>query len=332
MKPAAGWPVVYFHHALGKGKVHALDIAGALVARGFAVIASDAPFHGERSRCTERAHCVAPGTCDEATGACSTALADLDSDGIPDASGGIGRGAPYFNTDNPFAIRDNIRQTVVDAAALLRAVKLGGADRLTGVGVQSIPLLDGDRVHFLGQSLGGIVGTMLLAVDSLPQRGVLSVPGGPWVFGIAAQSAVFSPFVAEIAKARGVEPGSFEELQILTTFQWILDAADAVSFAPFVKTEQLEDPVTQGKVTAKSVIVQKAALDRTVPAGATQRLADLIGVSTTRTTFAGQDHGFLLHPSPDATATAAAQAQAALFLETGDVCVPKLVDGTCTVP
>ena len=64
--------------------------------------------------------------------------------------------------------------------------------------------MDGDRVHdtglgtiaYAGHSLGGIYGTIFLAVDSRVRVGVLAYPGGP-VSEVARLSPVFRPLVKD---------------------------------------------------------------------------------------------------------------------------------------
>jgi hypothetical protein len=51
-KPAGGWPVTIFGHGLKQSRSDFLRIAGALTAAGQIVIATDVPFHGDRTSCT----------------------------------------------------------------------------------------------------------------------------------------------------------------------------------------------------------------------------------------------------------------------------------------
>jgi poly(3-hydroxybutyrate) depolymerase len=41
-------------------------------------------------------------------------------------------------------------------------------------------VLDPERVYYFGASLGGIMGSVLMAYDPFIERGVLGVPGGAW--------------------------------------------------------------------------------------------------------------------------------------------------------
>ena len=70
--PAKGWPVVLFQHGTYASKSAALLMADRLAAAGYATLAFDVIYHGDRSWCTRDTHCVAPGTCDVQTGQCTT--------------------------------------------------------------------------------------------------------------------------------------------------------------------------------------------------------------------------------------------------------------------
>jgi dienelactone hydrolase len=80
--PAGGWPVVIFGHGLTSRKEATMAIANSLAAGGFATLAIDVVYHGERTTCvgsksvlmasTDDAACANPTTqmCDATTGRC----------------------------------------------------------------------------------------------------------------------------------------------------------------------------------------------------------------------------------------------------------------------
>ena len=71
---------------------------------------------------------------------------------------------------------DGTRQTVVDLMQLIRVIEVGIDVDSDGVGD-----LDPSRVSFFGNSLGGIYGTILLAVESNIRVGVAGAAGGATV-------------------------------------------------------------------------------------------------------------------------------------------------------
>jgi dienelactone hydrolase len=325
--PSAGWPLVLYQHGLNQARVDIHKIADQLAKEGFATIAFDTIYHGPRSWCTMDAHCAASGaTCTVATGKCSTgALKDSNNDGIPDASG-----VHFLNVANPFAIRDNIRQHVIDAAALLRAVVLGGASGITGGTVKFNPA----AVSLVGQSLGGILGTLVLATDSAPLRGVLNVPGSP-LPQIILTGPNYKTMKDAVLKSFGVTEGTAGFLQLENTFHWILDPADPGNFGEYVNLSQLKDEVksTSGTVLIpkKDVIVQLAGKDQTIPVALGKYLAATIGADTTKTLYANQGHGFLLTAdTTEPKSKDAAQIQVTTFLKDGKtICTPNVTTGAC---
>lgn len=330
--PTSGWPVVLVQHGLGRSKSDFLAVANTLATAGLAAVAFDVIYHGERSWCTKDSHCASSGaTCDTKTGKCSTGSLKTDSSGLPDASG-----ARFLNTDNPFAVRDNMRQHVVDAGAMLRALALDAEAGLTdSSSTTGVVAFDQTKVYYVGQSLGAILGTLVLATDAVPKRGLLNVPGAP-VVDVILTAPSFKSIKDALLKAQGITEGSLAYQQLKTTFTWILDPADPGNFAQYLETKQLVDQTsTSGaKVPAKEVMVQLAGKDQTIPTKLGQYLAGLAGISTSemqKTTFTDQGHSFLFSPDPSTSlaATKAAQTQMATFLLTGQVCTPNTSSGTC---
>lgn len=333
--PATGWPTVVFQHGLGASKTAVFSVADSLAKAGYATIAFDSPYHGSRSWCVKDAECDG-GTCDTKTGTCSSGkLKDSNGDGTPDASGND----RFLNTANPFAIRDNLRQYIIDASALLRTLTLDCSAAGPGCSLSGTTTvkLDLTKVDFVGVSMGSILGTMLLATDPLPRRAVLNVPGAPAadIFLAENSSPTFKSTKDALLKAQGITEGTAEHVQLLTTFNWIMDPADPGNFAGFVQaaaaSKRLDDLVQTGKkVTQKDVIVQLAGNDQVIPrVPFGDYLANVIGADTTKTVYAGQGHSFLMKAEPSLAATGAAQTQMATFLATGTVCTPNLTTGAC---
>lgn len=80
--PMGGWPVVIYGHGLTRTRADSMAIANAIASAGFATIAIDVVFHGDRTTCvgskavtmqaTDDAACANPVTqlCDATTGRC----------------------------------------------------------------------------------------------------------------------------------------------------------------------------------------------------------------------------------------------------------------------
>ncbi len=165
--PAEGYPVVVFQHALGQSKTTALAIASQLAAQGFATVAIDAVGHD--SRAVRVSSSAAIGCADAGTPPmcarpdCGPSPVDAPQCYAP------------FLSPNLGATRDSIRQTVIDQQRLVAALKVCGTTQCSSLKV------DPARIVYLGQSLGGILGSITLGVTPDLKAGVLNVPGVGWV-------------------------------------------------------------------------------------------------------------------------------------------------------
>ena len=363
-------PVVLYQHGIGQIKETFFAVGAQLAKAGYAVVAFDVVWHGDRTLCTAAEDCETGASCIK-----NAALFghDLDkyktccSDATPTACGESyfkkdSYGRPVKNSDfflnvaNPFAIRDNMRQHVVDAAAVLRTLSnpdafagIAASTLVTGSGAAVTPKIDTTQIHVVGQSLGSILNVLVLATDSTPKRGSLIVPGAPLteIFRLTEEPD-FVAIVDGLLDARGLCSGegaakvcprdSAGALQLFHTLQWILDPADPANFAQYVKKAQLADDwqntaqqTTDAKIPAKQVMVQIAGDDKLIKPELQEQLCSWMDVDYTKTKYEGMGHNFALVPTT--TAAQAAYTQMITFLTSAnaDVCTPDINAGTCTV-
>lgn len=194
------WPVIVYGHGLGgtRGEAHgfARDISGL----GFAVVAIDAPSHGEHPT----------------SGTASDLFWIFHFFGL------------YLDGEARFDVqqlRDHWRQATWDKLQLCEAIR-GGVD-LDGDGADD---LDGDRIFYSGHSLGGIMGPQLLALDEDVLAGELSAPGGR-VADIVFRSSIFAPLVAMMAPS-GTTEG--DVARFFPMLQAAIERGDAANWAPHV--------------------------------------------------------------------------------------------------
>ena len=344
-RPPAGWPVVIFGHGYGDDRhLVPMTVAGTLARSGFATIAMNAVGHGGGPAGTLTVLRTAR---DPVLLRAGGRGMDLDGDGRIGSTEGI-------RTRNPSSlalvnIRDGLRQTTADLMQLVRALRRGvdvdGDGRVD---------LDRERVYYLGQSLGGIYGTLLMTVDPLVRAGVLNVPGGP-IVEIARQSPSFRDLVAAQLKqrrppllngetdftesiplpgdppVREPAPGALAIQAFLDRAEWLTQSANPVAFAPYLKRAPLEG------VGERAVLYQWAVGDLTVPNPTTAALlrAGLLQSASSlyRHDLAGlsdrfkNPHGFLTWVGvPEVHAIGrAAQEQAAQFLLSGGRRIERLL-------
>jgi len=177
--------------------------------------------------------------------------------------------------------RDSDQQTAADLMQLVREIEVGiDAD---GDGIAD---LDPSRIYYFGSSLGGIYGTVFMAVEPDVRAGVLNVPGGPlldisrlepldgivsFLLPMMLDSQVpsllngpDSTYIANVPLRDqpplvDSTPGAEAIQAFLDDSEWIAAAGECVPNAQHLRKEPLIG------VPAKSVIVQFAKGDETVP-------------------------------------------------------------------
>jgi hypothetical protein len=275
-------------------------------------------------------HCAPDSKCEG--GAFATSFS-----GVPIA------GWNLINLQNFFATRDNFRQQVISNAQLARVA----SNTATGnLGQQAGGItLDGTKISYAGQSLGGIMGSLYSASAPEVRNAALNVPGGG-LTNIILTSPAFvqlrDAFLGGL-EAQGVEINSPLYDTFLGIVQWIIDPADPLNAGPYLVRDSRTgpfDPVNHPLANNGSTrrgFIQWIADDQVVPNPTTVDLIQSVladptadGVSVTPSTnvprfWAKQfpssgtpanNHGFLLGTAGAATAQQA-QGQIANFIAGG---------------
>jgi hypothetical protein len=202
------------------------------------------------------------------------ALAELGRD-LPMAAIGIsalqhgrrGQVTNFFNLQNIATTREYFRQTVADFIQVIRMI-----ERAHAAGVAPFDEVDPDNIMYLGGSLGGIMGTLFMAVEPRVQVGLLSVPGGglPNILASPDISQLLEPLLALNV---GIDISSPYFPPFLRRFQhssqWALDSADPINYAPHIITPGAQLP----GVPIKRILMHEGIIDNTVPNRATEDLA-----------------------------------------------------------
>ena len=91
-------------------------------------------------------------------------------------------------------------------------------------------MFDEDEVHYIGHSLGAIVGTPFLALQPNITTATLGMPGSSIPY-LRNASTVFGPVVQGGLSGAGLTPGTPQYAQFLAAAQTILDSADPINYA-----------------------------------------------------------------------------------------------------
>lgn len=340
-RPAGGWPVAIFGHGFGDNKNSSpLVVAASMAQAGIATIAINVVGHGGGELGTLTVNRTA-GT--PVTLSAGGRGIDQNGNGAIDSTEGVDAAPPQTLVSS----RDGLRQTVIDLMQLVRELEVGMD--VDGDGSRD---LDPSRISYFGQSFGGIYGTKFLAVEPNVQTGVPNVPGGA-VIEIARLSPTFRPLVwlslvnrtPPLANLPGLfqfdenlplrneppridtVPGAAPIQALIENSEWATQAGNPAAYAPHLVKSPLHG------VPAKSIILQFARGDRTVPNPTTSAIIRAGGLES-RTTlfrndlakaanpaFPSNPHTFLTNiaiPSPQVVGVAlAAQAQIAQFFASG---------------
>ncbi len=205
--PQTGWPVVLYSHGTG-GDYRTFERAGIAAALAhtpddarFAVVGIDQVLHG--TRCGQQ-------TCD------------------PEAD--------VFNFNNPFAGRDNIRQSAVDNFQLVRFVE--HFDLASAPQTDNPIRFDPDRIYFMGHSQGGLTGPPFLAYEPDVQAALLSGAGGSMILALNLKTEPVD-IVGMAGLMLGIDEMDFFQVP-LTILQAFIDPSDPLNYARLITQEPPE--------------------------------------------------------------------------------------------
>jgi hypothetical protein len=219
-------------------------------------------------------------------------------------------------------LRDGIQQTVADLLQLVREIEVGMD--IDGDGVAD---LNSSRIYYFGQSLGGIYGTVFLAIEPTVRAGVPNVAGGPFIEAIRL-SPTFRSLIEQALAARvppltnvgdistgdlrfnenlplrnqlpviNDVPGAIAIQEVIEQAEWVNQAGNSVAYAPHLRKAPLAG------VAAKAVIYQFARGDQNVPNPTTTAILRA-GDLADRATLYRHDLAFadpVRNPNPPGTA------------------------------
>jgi hypothetical protein len=288
-KPESGWPVAIFGHGNTGNKNNAFLVAAKMAQHGIATIAINMVGHG-----------FGPLGAMTVTKTDGTSVIfpaggrgrDQNADGSIDSNEGLVATPPR----GIISLSDGLRQTVVDLMELVRVIQVGMD--VHGSGTSD---LDPSRIYYFGLSLGGIYGTIFLAVEPDVLVGVPNVAGGPNIdllrlspVNRKALGAALAATVPSLINIGGIDfnenlplrdelplintvPGADPIQQRFDRSEWVTQPGNPVAYAPHIRKEPLQD------VPAKSTIFQFAKGDEQVANPTTTamlRAGDLADVAT----------------------------------------------------
>ncbi len=231
------YPTLFYGHGINDSRGSGRGLAKRFAPRGFAVVAADALEHGEHPTAD-------PG--DDQLNAMRFLGIDLENVRI-----------------DALALSGNFNQTMLDRLQLIALMK--DAPDVDGDGA---PDLDPERFGYYGISLGGMMGSSILAASSDLRVGVLPVAGGRLI-AFVTDTGLIKPLLPLLGTLVGSE-ALLERL--LIGAQSVIDAADPATFASHVLTNRLVSGPTP------HVLFPVAIGDEVVPPAAGRALARGLGI------------------------------------------------------
>lgn len=232
-------PVVIFGHGLWVSKETVFQVSEDLLQAGFAIAAIDAACHGSR----------------------------IPRDGF------IG---DLFQIETVMRATACLAQTVADELHLVELLRgeLARLDLLpcgpAGCAGDGVPDLDTDRLYYLGQSMGTVLGLTFTALCPEIRAAVLNVPGCGIVH-IVTQGTITRPAVGRQFIPTWTPPLDASLLYI--SGQMYVDYLDPIHFGRFIDTGE------PGRGTGpRAILLQEAIGDGLIPNWDTDILARALGV------------------------------------------------------
>jgi pimeloyl-ACP methyl ester carboxylesterase len=338
-KPASGkWPVLIFEHGITRNRSDMLAVADSFADSGFVVVAIDLPLHGVTDPTSplyaSGANRLYGGLSLPATGSIERTF-DLDvmnnTTGAPTPDGKIdSSGASFVNLKSLLTTRDNLREAAADLITLTRS--------LPNMNLDNDPAGDIDPagIHFLGHSLGAIVGGVYLGVAQQTEVGTatLAMPGGGLPY-LLRDSPTFGSRIIAGLEAQGLMQGTTLFEQFFRDAQTVVDSGDPLNY---IAAAASHHPIHLLQIVGSA----SSPPDQVVPNSATQRLIDAAALARIPApaapgpvsnangfrayeSFVVGDHGSLIDPTASKLVTTEMQAEAISFTGAGIPAIPNVL-------
>ncbi len=147
-----------------------------------------------------------------------------------------------FNVSNLGALRDNVRQSAVEAAQLTRLldtlrIDVSACPGATAPG--SVARIDPAVMALMGHSMGASIAPLAVAFEPRYRALILSGAGGSWIENVLHKQhpVAVRPFAEALLRYNGAGFSLAEDDPSLSLLQWSLEAADVPVFASRVTTQ-----------------------------------------------------------------------------------------------
>jgi pimeloyl-ACP methyl ester carboxylesterase len=165
-------------------------------------------------------------------------------------------------------ISEKLAQSIIDFIAL-ETITRGPMATSPEFSYNGTPVIDPARTYYVGGSLGGIMGNVIMAYDPNLVRGVLAVPGGNWSMLVERSFAWWA--------LRGAALGSYTDPEVypllISAFGMGMEPYDAITTAGHVLHDNLPG------VPAKTILMWYSVGDCLVSNISTEMTARTMGIN-----------------------------------------------------
>ena len=270
--PAAGYPAVIVQHGLNGSREYLMSLANRFASKGWIAVAIDSVTFGARA--TDPKYRT-----DSSTDYASAPGATYKGgDGINDAVAGEHGGSFDFfgGLKNLLALRDQLRQSEIDTASLVKVLRAGPDLSPLTTGTMA-PMIDPTRIAYVGDSLGAIEGAVAAAIEPRVKAWTLNVGGG----GVISEAAAHGPVInANLALAGTLNFGFGATLYteahpVVVIAQTLIEAGDPIAYADrlIMKPAPLAGAPTKGR----NILQIEVVFDELVANEANEALARAAG-------------------------------------------------------
>jgi hypothetical protein len=275
---AGPWPVLIFQHGITRSREDMIGVADGMAQSGVVVVAIDLPLHGVTNDKTDPLYASAANPVYAGLGLPATQMSiERTFDLALIAPPAIDPSGSYFiNLTSALTSRDNLREGPADLMTFELALPNLAVPASAGVTASTLAPAP---LHYLGHSLGAIVGGVFMAV--VPATDVITAtlanPGGVTT-RLLQDSPSFAPVINAGLAAKGLQPGTTLYAQFFRDTQTVVDSGDPVNFIaqatalhPIHLLQVVGATPTPAGCTPKSAATAGCP-DQVVPNSATQAL------------------------------------------------------------
>lgn len=154
-------------------------------------------------------------------------------------------GAAFLDTADIPHIPDHFRQALADLSGLMHSLRT--ADWESALDQR----IDPTQVHYVGQSLGSIIGMSWVASRDDIDRAVFNVPGSNLV-DLFRESTYFQPQIAQLFVDLDIPAGSYEQERLFQVATWLVDTVDPHGVAHHFAASSFPGMIQMDKVDANT--------------------------------------------------------------------------------